>query len=74
MGFNLIWLTERAELLNAELDQMLELGGLLARPPAVGKVFPFSALPDALHHLNSGESMGKVVVEVAPAVEGGAFH
>eukprot|EP00966_Prymnesium_polylepis_P217434 5032443-Prymnesium_polylepis.1 len=64
MGFNLIWLTERVDLLNEQLDNMLDKGGLLSRPPAVGKVFPFEELPQALHYLNSGASVGKVVVEV----------
>ena len=64
MGFNLIWLTERVEMLTAELDEMLLKGGLLVRPPAVGKSFPFEELPQALHYLNSGASVGKVVVEV----------
>jgi len=64
MGFNLIWLTERVDMLNAEMDEMLEKGGLLARPPAVGKTFPFDKLPDALHYLNGGMSVGKVVVEL----------
>ena len=49
-------------MLTAELDEMLARGGLLERPPAVGKTFPFDALPQALHYLNSGKSVGKVVV------------
>ena len=51
---------------------MLEKGGLLDRPPAVGKTFGFEALPDALHYLNSGKSVGKVVVEVPSAADGAA--
>ena len=39
-------------------------GGLFRRPPLVGKTFPFDALPDAMRHLQSGKSTGKVVVEV----------
>jgi len=64
MGFNLIWLTERVDMLTAELDEMLSKGGLLERPPAVGKEFSFDELPQALHYLNSGTSVGKVVVVV----------
>ena len=67
MGFNLIWLTERIDMLTAEMDEMFSKGGLLERPPAVGRSFPFEQLPDALHYLNSGSSVGKVVVEVEPA-------
>ena len=68
-GFNMIWLTDRVDLLTAELDEMLDGGGLLARPPPVGAVFPFSQLPDALELLNSGTSVGKVVVEVGDDTE-----
>jgi hypothetical protein len=30
----------------------------------LGKTFAFDQLPDALHYLNSGMSVGKVVVEI----------
>ena len=40
------------------------LGVLLDRPPLVGRTFTFDALPDALRHLQSGSSTGKVVVVV----------
>ena len=68
-GFNMIWLTDRVDLHTAEIDEMLDGGGLLARPPPVGAVFPFSQLPDALELLNSGTSVGKVVVEVGDDIE-----
>ena len=64
MGFNLIWLTEREDKLERELDEMLTTGGLASRPPAVGRTFPFDELPAALRYLQSGASVGKVVVEV----------
>lgn len=64
MGFNLIWLTEREELLMAELEEMMTRGGLAVRPPAVGKTFDFGDMPAALAYLNSGASVGKVVVQV----------
>ena len=38
-------------------------------PPAVGAVFPFARLPDALKLLNSGTTVGKVVVEVGDDTE-----
>lgn len=60
-GFNLIWLTEQ-EYLAEVLDGMA--GVLLNRPPLVGRTFAFDALPDALRHLQSGSSTGKVVVVV----------
>ena len=40
-------------MLTAELDEMLKKGGLLGRPPAVGKTFPSEALPQALHYSTS---------------------
>ena len=43
---------------------MLTTGGLASRPPAVGRTFPFDELPAALRYLQSGASVGKVVVEV----------
>ena len=64
IGFNLIWLTEREEELLKEIEDMLSVGGLNRRPPAVGKTFPFGELPAALDYLRSGQSVGKVVVTV----------
>ena len=64
IGFNLIWLTERDELMAQELEDMLTKGGLGDRPPAVGAEFEWARLPDALEHLKSGKSVGKVVVTV----------
>jgi len=69
----MIWLTDRVDLLTAELDEMLDGGGLLARPPAVGAVFPFARLPDALELLNSGTTVGKVVVEVGDGTEAPSY-
>jgi NADPH:quinone reductase-like Zn-dependent oxidoreductase len=52
------------EQLARELEQMLTVGGLARRPPAVGATFPFAELPQALDYLRSGRSTGKVVVTV----------
>ena len=57
-------LTERDELMAQELEDMLTKGGLGDRPPAVGAEFEWERLPDALEHLKSGKSVGKVVVTV----------
>lgn len=62
MGFNLIWLWDRAERLDAGFDA---LRTLVAEPPVVGRRFPFAEAPAAMRHLQSGESVGKVVLEVA---------
>ena len=90
LGFNLIFLTDRAARLNRELAELLaclsagegnrdgddgsgEREGAAAvapvleiPPPHVGRVFPFEDAPGALRYLQSGESVGKVVLRVAP--------
>ena len=61
MGFNLIWLWDQA-------DRVPEAYAALERvstaPPRVGRRFPFDEAPAALRFLKSGESVGKVVLEV----------
>jgi len=52
-------LTDKVVELNAELDAMLEYEW---RPPHVGSSFPFHQLPEALKALQSGQTVGKVVV------------
>ncbi|MEM6770594.1 MAG: zinc-binding dehydrogenase [Bacteroidota bacterium] len=61
MGFNLIWLYERAELMHGILD---ELKALDVGKPVVGHRFPFAELPKAIRTFQSGKTIGKVVVEV----------
>lgn len=61
IGFNLIWLYDRLDML-AELYDKVD--ALQLDPPVVGKVFEFDELPDALAYLQSGRSVGKVVVAV----------
>ena len=61
MGFNLIWLWEQVDRLPRAYDQ---LALLMARPPFIGRRFGFREAPAALRHLQSGESIGKVVLEV----------
>jgi NADPH:quinone reductase-like Zn-dependent oxidoreductase len=61
LGFNLIWLYERAALMHALLQ---ELEALKLSPPHVGHRFPFANLPDALRLFQTGKTVGKVVVEV----------
>jgi alcohol dehydrogenase len=62
MGFNLIWLWSRAEPLAAGYDA---LDALITAPPLVGRSFPFADAPAAMRHLQSGESVGKVVLDNA---------
>ena len=61
LAFNLIWLWERADRLPGAY---LELERLLRRPPQVGAVLPFARAPDALRLLQSGSTIGKVVLQV----------
>lgn len=61
LGFNLIWLYDRVDMLKMMLDeiQALKLG-----KPRVGVVFPFDRLKEAVSVFQSGTTTGKVVVEV----------
>lgn len=61
MAFNLIWLYERASLMHQLLR---EIQALKLEAPYVGEIYPFNQLPQALNHLRSGQTVGKVVVEV----------
>ncbi|MBU2912477.1 MULTISPECIES: zinc-binding dehydrogenase [Reichenbachiella] len=61
MGFNLIWLYEKVEIMDELLVAMnkLDLG-----KPFVGSVFAFDQLHDAIKLFQSGKSTGKVVVKL----------
>ncbi|MBI1183142.1 zinc-binding dehydrogenase [bacterium] len=61
MGFNLIWLYDRVEILHEVLEK---LQALEIEPPLVGHSFPFEQMHDAIALFRSGKSMGKVVVAV----------
>lgn len=60
VGFNLIWLWDRAEQLTGAYDA---LETLIPLPPLVGRRFAFADAPAAMRYLQSGESIGKVVLE-----------
>ncbi len=64
MGFNLIWLYERASLMHQLLDELqaLDLGR-----PTVGERFAFEDLRHAILRFQSGQTVGKVVVELQQA-------
>jgi len=62
MAFNLIWLWDRVERLAALYEPMAEV---LRDPPLVGRSFPFVQAPDALRWMKSGDSVGKIVLEMA---------
>lgn len=59
MGFNLIWLYEKVEVMDDLLKDMakLDLG-----KPMVGQTFEFEQMHDAIKLFQSGKSTGKVVV------------
>ena len=61
MGFNLIWLWDEADRLP---DAYAGLERYITRPPHIGRRFPFAEAPAAMHHLQSGTSIGKVVLEL----------
>ncbi len=60
-GFNLIWLWDHADRLGPAFDAV---DALIPEPPLVGRRFPFADGPAAMRHPQSGESVGKVVLEV----------
>lgn len=61
LGFNLIWLYERAALMHQLLK---DLEHLKLDAPYVGHRFPFEQLPEAVRLFQTGKTKGKVVVEV----------
>jgi len=61
MGFNLIWLYERVELLHDILKQLRQLD---IGKPSVGHIYPFDELKNALLKFQTGETTGKVVVQI----------
>ena len=61
MAFNLIWLWGRIHRMSGAYAA---LDALITAPPLVGRRFPFAEAPAALRHLQSGESIGKVVLDV----------
>ena len=61
MGFNLIWLYERVELMREILS---ELESLNLQKPHVGHRFKFEELKDAILLFQTGKTVGKVVVNV----------
>jgi alcohol dehydrogenase len=65
MGFNLIWLWNQAERL---VEAYAGLAPYITRPPHIGRRFPFADAPAALRYLQSGFSVGKVVLEVRECV------
>jgi alcohol dehydrogenase len=63
MAFNLIWLWDAVERVPAAVDA---IRALVAEPPLVGERLPFEQAPQAMRRLQSGRTVGKVVLEVRP--------
>ena len=61
LGFNLIYLYEKAELMHTLLQ---EIAGLDLGKPIIGEQFDFDNLPDAIKTFQSGKTMGKVIVNI----------
>jgi alcohol dehydrogenase len=61
MGFNLIYLYERAELLHEILG---ELNKMDIGKPYVGHMFEFNKLKEAVNLFQTGKTTGKVVVKL----------
>lgn len=61
LGFNLIWLYHKKELMHEVLKEMKELD---LPAPFVGHQFLFDDLPKAIKLFQSGKTIGKVIVNV----------
>ena len=61
LGFNLIYLYDRAPLMHQLLGEMRQFD---LPAPHVGARFAFDQLPDAVRRFRNGKTLGKVVVEV----------
>ena len=61
MGFNLIWLYERHNLLQ---QLLLEISSLDLPAPRIGHEFAFAALPQALKIFKGGSTIGKVIINL----------
>jgi len=61
LGFNLIWIYERTELLR---EMLKKIEALKLNKPYIGKIFDFENLVEAVKLFQSGKTVGKVVVKV----------
>lgn len=61
MGFNLIWLFDKAHLYRKYMDEILEMN---LGKPIVGHRYPFQDAREALQLFQAGKTIGKVVLEI----------
>jgi len=65
LGFNLIWLWDKVDEIGGMLREMM--AKVPWKKPLVGRTYGMENLPDAIRFLQSGMSVGKVVVVVRRA-------
>lgn len=61
MGFNLIWLWDQNEMLRNYMDELMNLS---LSPQRVGNIFSWKDLRRGLQEFQSGNTIGKVVIEL----------
>lgn len=61
MAFNLIWLYEKAGMMKVLMGEIKELN---LTPPHIGHMYNFENLPEAMDLFQSGNTIGKVIVQV----------
>ncbi len=61
LGFNLIWLYDRVELLQ---NMLVKIGKLNLGKPYIGSVYKFEKLIEAVRTFQSGRTTGKVIVKI----------
>ncbi|MCE9499875.1 MAG: medium chain dehydrogenase/reductase family protein [Leptospira sp.] len=61
MGFNLIWLWEKAEEFSEMIDKIKALN---LKPPHIGRIFSFEDAIEALNFFKTGKSTGKIVLKI----------
>lgn len=66
LGFNLIWLYDRVDMLKSMVDQ---IQALKLEKPFIGAVFPFGRLKEAVSVFQSGTTTGKIVVSTSDGHE-----
>ena len=61
MGFNLIYLWDKVELMKKYLSNILEMN---LPKPLIGEVYEFKDLLSAIKKFQTGQTVGKVVVRI----------
>ena len=61
LGFNLIWIYDKADLMHQLLSEIDQLG---LGKSHVGHVYSFEELPQALRFFQTGKNIGKIIIKV----------